>query len=151
MPRVSEWLSKVADAMFDPGSDVPDQELAAAALLVHVARVDGRVGGREDEALVAMLAARFDLPPDEARRLVDRAAGLDRDTDDVASLVDMLGHSLNADDRRDLVAMAYRLAASDGQIGEFEDDLVWRLGRLLGFDDDGIASVRSASLAGASG
>ena len=42
--------------------------------------------------------------------------------------------------------MAYRVAAVDGFVHEFEDDLVWRIGRLLGLDEGAIAAIREDAL-----
>ena len=50
------------------------------------------------------------------------------------------------EDRPRLLAMAYRVAAVDGFVHEFEDDLVWRIGRLLGFGEDDIAAIREDAL-----
>ena len=38
--------------------------------------------------------------------------------------------------------MAYRIAAVDGQVHDFEDDLLWRVGRLLGLPDEDVARLR---------
>jgi uncharacterized tellurite resistance protein B-like protein len=38
--------------------------------------------------------------------------------------------------------MAYRVAAVDGFVDEFEDDLVWRIGRLLRLDEGAVAAIR---------
>jgi uncharacterized tellurite resistance protein B-like protein len=42
--------------------------------------------------------------------------------------------------------MAYRIAAADGAIHEFEDDLIWRTGRLLGFSDSDLAIIKAEAL-----
>lgn len=78
-------------------------------------------------------------------RLVERADGLDREVDDLSALIEGLGHGLDEQERRRLLAMAHEVAAADGAAGEFEADLVWRLGRLLGCDDGTIDAVRGAA------
>jgi uncharacterized tellurite resistance protein B-like protein len=42
--------------------------------------------------------------------------------------------------------MAYRIAALDGYLHEFEDDLLWRIGRLLGFSDADVTALRELAL-----
>lgn len=124
-------------------SDPPgDDNVALAALLVHVARIDGTFDEREARSLRAMLQGRFGLNAAEAADLTERAADLDRETGDVSDLVERMGHSSSPEARRRVLAMAYAVAAADGVIAEFEDDLVWRLGHLLGFDDAAIREVR---------
>lgn len=143
MSLVKGLMLRGADVLSSETDDVADEQLAAAARRLQVARVDDR----ERRTLNAVLEHGFDLPAGAADRLGYRADDLGRGTDDVSGLVDMSGHSLDDDARRGLVGMACGLAVSDGQIGEFEDDLVWRVGRLLGFDDAGMADVRSTALA----
>ncbi|MBV9078056.1 MAG: TerB family tellurite resistance protein [Methylobacteriaceae bacterium] len=131
-------------------TDFQEERLALAALLVHVARVDGNLQAVERRDLVALLAGRFGLSDSMAERLVAGGDALDREVDDITDLIDRLGHHLDDGRKRDLVAMAFRIAAADGWIGEFEDDLVWRLGHLLGLSDDAIRALRAdAARAGA--
>src|SRR3954471_10232171 len=123
-----------------------DERLAAAALLVHVARADGRLAEAERERLLAALRARFDLSADQCESFFERADAVDLATGDVSALVDLMGHDVGPAERRRLIATAYAIASADGQLHEFEDDLIWRIGRLFGFDDAGIAAVREEAV-----
>ena len=139
MSIVTRLIGLVAEATRPadptPSPDVPDERLAAAALLVHVARVDGRMEDLERRALVRLLHDGFGLADDAAERFVTRADALDREVDDIASLIDMMGHSLDDGNRQRLLAMAWEVAAADGTVQEFEHDLLWRMGQLLGLPD----------------
>jgi uncharacterized tellurite resistance protein B-like protein len=42
--------------------------------------------------------------------------------------------------------MAYRIAALDGYLHEFEEDLLWRIGRLLGLSDSEVVALREKAL-----
>lgn len=125
---------------------LPDEHLAAAALLVHVARVDGIMRESEREALLVLFEGSYGLDRARAEALVKRADRLDTEVDDVGALVEMLGQEGHGPDRRRLLEMAYRIAAADGGLAEFEEDLLWRLGHLLRFDDAGIADIRARSV-----
>lgn len=127
--------------------DLPDEHLAAAALLVHVARVDGIIAEGERRSLLAFLQTNYGFEPASAQALLSRADRLDLEVDDVGSLVEMLGHEGHGLDRARLLGMAYRVAAADGGLAEFEEDLLWRLGHLLGFDDHEIADARERNIA----
>ena len=130
---------------------VSEEQLAAAALLVHVARVDGRIDPAERARLVDVLSTRQGWSEEAVIRLVDRADSLDREVDDVAELIDMMGHSLTPEGKRDFLGRAYGVAAADGQLAEFEDDLVWRVGHLMGLADDEIAAIRAGTVQAAAG
>ena len=123
-----------------------DERLAAAALLVHVARADGLLAEAERDRVLDLLRSRFGLTLEQGGRLFDRADEVDLATDDVASLIEMMGHDVDPGELRRLLAMAYAVGSADGRLHEFEDDLIWRIGRLFGFDDAEIAAVRTEAV-----
>lgn len=127
---------------------VDDTHLAATALLVHVARVDGILAASESERLSRLVQGHYADGPDAARALIARATAMDSETRDVASLVEMIPHQADRTERQDLLAMAWSVAAADGRVDEFEEALVERLGRLLGFDDNAIAAARQTGQQG---
>ena len=120
------------------------QRLVVATLLVHVARVDGLWLDVERRRLQLLLQSRFGLSERSAVRLLDRAEALDRQTREALDLTDRLDH--DREQRRSILRMAYEIAMADGRIHEFEDDLVWRLGQLLGFGSDEIRRIRETVL-----
>ena len=126
-----------------------DTHLAATALLVHVARVDGILAPSESERLARLVEGRYADGPAAATALIARATAVDAEVRDVASLVEMIPHEANGSEREALLAMAWSVAGADGKVDEFEEALVERLGRLLGFDEAGIAAARSSGLSGA--
>jgi uncharacterized tellurite resistance protein B-like protein len=114
--------------------------LGATALLVHVARADGRFSQRERDRLEAVVESRFCRSRREARELVTRAEALDHETTEVSSLLEMVGR--DKDTRRRILAMAFTVATADGTVHEVEADLVWRLGKLFGFDEHEIDAIK---------
>lgn len=136
-------------ASADGDGTVDDTHLAATALLVHVARVDGILAPSESERLARLVEGRYADGPAAAHALIARATAVDSEVRDVASLVEMIPHEANGTEREALLAMAWSVAGADGKVDEFEEALVERLGRLLGFDEAGIAAARRNGLAGA--
>jgi uncharacterized tellurite resistance protein B-like protein len=150
--NLSERVSALAGFAADDGAIEPtDTRLPIAALLVHVARADGRYDDAERARLIQLLTERFGWDRRAAERLAGLGDDLDRGVDDIATLIDMTGHSLDQTARASLIATAYEVAAADGRIGEFEDDLVWRLGHLLGFPDEEIEAIRTRTVSAALG
>jgi uncharacterized tellurite resistance protein B-like protein len=129
---------------------VDDTHLAATALLVHVAQVDGILAPSESARLSRLVQGHYADGPDAARVLIERATAVDAEIRDVASLVEMLPHEADQSERQDLLTMAWSVAAADGHVDEFEEALVERLGRLLGFDDAAIAAARQSGQQGGS-
>ncbi len=120
-----------------------EEHLAAVALLVHVARADGVLEASESERLVRLVRSRYGVSETEAQALIARADAFDAQTRDLSSLVSMIDEG-SATERERILAMAWAVANADGELHEFEEALVWRLGKLLGFDEAGIARARQS-------
>ncbi|GJD55463.1 TerB family tellurite resistance protein [Methylobacterium dankookense] len=145
MSLVSRLRAYAAEAfgLAERPEPVDDTHLAATALLVHVARVDGILAPAESDRLARLVLGRYAATPEAANALIARASAFDAETRDVASLVEMLPHAADDAERARLLAMAWSVAGADGTVDEFEEALVWRLGRLLGFDEAAIGQARA--------
>ena len=133
-------------AAAEPLPDGSEEHLAATALLVHVARADGVLDAAESERLVRLVRGRYAGSDAEAEALIARAAAFDAQTRDLTSLVGLIGSEEGPEERGRLLAMAWSVAGADGQLHEFEEALVWRLGKLLGFDEPAINAARDRAL-----
>ncbi|MEH3146402.1 MAG: TerB family tellurite resistance protein [Methylobacterium frigidaeris] len=151
MPLIARLLASAADWFGAPEPAVDDaagQSIAAAALLVHVARVDGILAPVEHERLARLLhGGGLAATLAEAQALIGRAIRVDDQTRDLTDLVAMIGRDAPEAERLTLLGMAWAIAAADGTVHEFEEDLVWRLGQLLGFEEAAIAASRAIALA----
>jgi uncharacterized tellurite resistance protein B-like protein len=129
---------------FGPMAPAPDHEerLTVATLLLLVAQADGRVLSVEERNLPILLRSYFGIDADTAARLLDEAAEPGSGTDRTTSLADRILHDIPVPERPGLLALAYRVATVDGHVHEFEDDLIWRIGRLLGLTDEAIAAIK---------
>jgi uncharacterized tellurite resistance protein B-like protein len=109
-----------------------DYRLAAAALLIHVTAVDGKVTEAEQGTLFRLLKNTFNLDDDSTRELIDAATLRDRDAVDMYTFTSLLNRALDEDGRRRIVAMMWEIIYADGKVNEFEDNVVWRVADLLG-------------------
>jgi uncharacterized tellurite resistance protein B-like protein len=136
------FLEAIApDAAPDDG-----QRITVAALLVLVARIDGRVLDVEERGLSAMLRSRFGLTQEATARILEHVEAAGGEADEAAALVNRIFQDVPPEERPLLLAMAYRIAAIDGYLHEFEEDLIWRIGHLLGLPDEEIAAIREDAL-----
>lgn len=106
--------------------------LAAAALLVRAAVIDGRVAPEETRKLKAILQTRFDLDGDEVGRLLGEAEAQEHDAVDIYRFTSVLCRELDQDGRKRIVEMLWEVVMADGVVDEFESNLVWRAAELLG-------------------
>jgi uncharacterized tellurite resistance protein B-like protein len=107
-------------------------QLAAAALLYHVIAADGVVSAEERAKLAELLERRFRLDDSEARSLVGAAEQADADAVDLYSFTSVLKRRLDQTDRERIIEMMWKLVYADGNVHEFEDNVVWRVAELLG-------------------
>lgn len=108
-----------------------DYRLAAAALLVHVATLDGDLSEAERTHLVTLVRARFDLDATLADELVAAAEAEDREAVDFYRFTSILMRTLDEGGRQRIVEMMWEMALGDGGVSEFEDNVIWRVADLL--------------------
>jgi len=109
-----------------------DYRVAAAALLVHAATIDGTMSAPEREKLHAVLKERFALDDAATTELIDEATVAERDAVDLYHFTSLISRSLDDEGRARVVEMLWQIVYADGQVNEFEDNLVWRAADLLG-------------------
>ena len=109
-----------------------DYRLAAAALLVHVAAIDGEVTPVERERLHAIIKQRFGLDEAATDELVEEATQAEQQAVDLYHFTSLINRSLDEDGRRRMVEMMWEIVYADGRVTEFEDNLLWRAADLLG-------------------
>jgi len=112
--------------------DENDYRLAAAALLVHTATIDGGMSEAERERLHAVLMQRFALDSEAADQLVREATEVEHDAVDLYGFTSLINRSLDEEGRCRIVEMMWQVVYADGQVSEFEDNLIWRAADLLG-------------------
>jgi uncharacterized tellurite resistance protein B-like protein len=109
-----------------------DYRLAAAALLVHAAAIDGDISEAARDKLHALIKQRFELDDASTTELLDEAAEAEHDAVDLYHFTSLLNRSMDEAGRRRVVEMMWQIVYVDGRVSEFEDNLLWRAADLLG-------------------
>ena len=112
--------------------DENDYRLAAAALLVHAAAIDGTISDLEREALHAVIKRRFGLDDANTDRLLAKATEAEQEAIDLYHFTSQLNRTLDEEGRRRIVEMMWEIVYADRHVGEFEENLIWRAADLLG-------------------
>jgi uncharacterized tellurite resistance protein B-like protein len=105
--------------------------LAATALLVHVISLDGEPSEVEKRKLHGLIESRFALDPGTADRLIAQAMRVEGEAVDLYHFTSVIMRSVNDEGRLRIVEMMWELVYADGQVSEFEDNVVWRAADLL--------------------
>ena len=122
----------VSPAAQDREFDDTGYRLAATALLVHVISLDGQPSELEKRKLHGLIESRFKLDPGTADRLIASAMRVEGEAVDLYHFTSVIMRSVNDEGRLRIVEMMWELVYADGQVSEFEDNVVWRAADLLG-------------------
>ena len=109
-----------------------DYRLAATALLIHVISLDGEPTEAERRKLHSLIESHFGLDRGTADRLIASATQVEGEAVDLYHFTSIIMRSLNEDGRKRIVEMMWEVVYADGQVTEFEDNVVWRASDLLG-------------------
>jgi uncharacterized tellurite resistance protein B-like protein len=127
------FLSEVSEGDKHPAHFAHDDyRLAAAALLVHAAAIDGDVTDAEREELLAVIRQQFRLDEATTDELVAEATEAENESIDLYHFTSLINRSLDEEGRRRVVEMMWEIAYADGDVDEFERNLIWRAADLLG-------------------
>jgi uncharacterized tellurite resistance protein B-like protein len=106
--------------------------LAATALLIHVVSIDGEPSPVEKRKLHSLIESRFGLDPGTADRLIASATLVEGEAVDLYHFTSVIMRTVDEAGRLRIVEMMWELVYADGQVSEFEDNVVWRAADLLG-------------------
>jgi uncharacterized tellurite resistance protein B-like protein len=106
--------------------------LAATALLVHVISLDGEPSEAEKRKLHGLIESRFGLDRGMADQLIASATLVEGEAVDLYHFTSVIMRSVDEAGRLRIVEMMWELVYADGQVSEFEDNVVWRAADLLG-------------------
>ena len=107
-------------------------QLAATALLIHVVSLDGEPSEVEKKKLHSLIESRFGLDRGTADHLIASATLVEGEAVDLYHFTSVIMRSVDEAGRLRIVEMMWELAYADGNITEFEDNVVWRASDLLG-------------------
>ena len=106
--------------------------LAATALLIHVISIDGEPSETEKRKLHSLIESRFGLDRGTADHLIASATLVEGEAVDLYHFTSVIMRSVNEEGRLRIVEMMWELVYADGEVSEFEDNVVWRAADLLG-------------------
>ncbi len=129
------------------GHDDAELRLAAAALMVEAAKLDGSFDEAERERIAALLDGRFAMSADDIATLI---AAADEETDLAGGLY---GFTRTVRERFDhaervaMIEMLWEVAYADGALHDFEANMLRRVAGLLYVTDQESGAARKRVLA----
>jgi len=115
--------------------DDKDQEqrlqLASAALMIEVMRVDEREFQSEHETLIAALQSKFSLNEQQTHELVELARQENTDATDYHQFTSLITKHFSPKQREQLLEHLWEIAYADGQLDKYEEHLLRKISELL--------------------
>lgn len=108
-----------------------EPKLAVAALLIHLAAVDGSTSEAEREAVTHTLMDYYALNETEVDKLVEEATHREREAVDFYRFTSAITQ-LPEEERIEIIRMMWQVVFADDKNHELEDNMVWRIAELIG-------------------
>jgi len=108
-----------------------EPQMAVAALLVHLAAVDGSTSAAERQAVRRALSETYEIDDGELDQLIAEATRRDAESVDFYRFTSTLS-SLESEERIRIIEMMWQVVFADEQNHELEDNMVWRIAELIG-------------------
>ena len=125
-----------------PSADHPDVMKAAAALMIEAAMTDGTLDSSERTKIERILIDHYDLTPTEAANLIADATEMSADSTGFHAMTHVIKEAYDQDQRVKLIEHLWEVADADGELHDFEHNLIRRVAGLLYVDDRTRAQAR---------
>jgi len=117
-------------------------QLAAAALMVEAARLDGAFDAAERAHIATILQARFELDGDETQLLIDTAVGTVDAIPEIYGFTRTIRDHFSHDERIAMLQMLWEVAYIDGGLHDYEASLLRQVAGLLYVTDQESGAAR---------
>lgn len=143
--KLGSWIREFTeDQALSPAQD-DEWAAAIAGLLIEAAMADGVLDAEERSQIARILLAQPGFDPQHVDGLIDQAVSSHESRVEIHSLTRSIRTETEPEDRAAILEMAWMVVLSDGEVHEYEAQLMRRLAGLLYVDD--IESGRAAKRA----
>ena len=137
----ADFLSRLVRPDPDPLDD-GDARLALSALLVRIARSDGRYDSQERAVILDIARSRYGLSPEGAAGLVTQAETLEAQAPDTVRFTRAIKEAVPYEQRLGVIEALWSVVMADGSRDPEEDALLRLAASLLGVTDQDSNAAR---------
>ncbi len=132
-----------------PQSD--ELHIAAAALLVRAAQIDGVMDASEEKLLARLVGPHFGLQPDAASQLINEAKQAAENAGDLFQFTSRINKHFGEAHKIMLMELLWQIVLADGVVDDFEANLMRRVAGLIYVTDQQAGQARKKAEAALSG
>jgi len=114
-----------------PSDERHSIQLATAALLVEVARIDRQSTGQERAAVQRAVREKFELAADEAAALIELAEAEMKQANDYFQFTSLVNRHFTQEQKLRIIELMWRVAYADAELSAHENHLMRKIGELL--------------------
>ena len=129
-----------------PSLNGDELRLATAALLVEAAVMDGAFDENERDVIVRILQDRFALAENEVHNLVADAEKTVDDSSQLYTFTRVIKDRVAHEERSEIVGMLWEVAYADGELHDYEANLVRRVSGLINVSDKDSGVARKQAM-----
>jgi len=128
---IKRLLARSAAADGEVREEGYDLRVAASALLLEMARIDGEFSAEEQATILRLLGERFDLSNEQAAELLNAATEAEKQSVDLWPFARRINQDFSDAEKERVIEMIWEIAYIDGHLDQHEDYLVHKLANLL--------------------
>ena len=129
------------------GRSVAEKQGAAISLLVEAALMDGTFDEEERSAIEVICKAQFNLSSDDAAALIAEAEADVAENPNLLRYTQAVKEHFSPEERIDIIEMLWRVVYADGNLHDYEANLLRRIGGLIYVSDRDRGEARKRVLA----
>lgn len=127
--------------------DRVELQFAAAGLMLEAARLDGHIDASERSRIASIMVRQFSLNKDAVDDLLADAENETQDAHDLYQFTSVIRQHFNHEERITMVGLLWEVCYADGELHDFEGNLLRRLAGLLYVTDQESGAQRQRALA----
>ena len=112
--------------------EIIEEEIhAVLSLLIEACKVDGIVSDNEIEKIISLLINKFHLEPSKAKKAVNFVLEKASEKVEIFSDIKVILDTMDHEERIKVVEMLWRVVLADGNIDDYESNLMRKISSLL--------------------
>ncbi len=148
LKRIKSMFAQKPDGNDNNANDENRLKLAASALLVEAAVMDGDFDDDERATIEKLLQERFELSSAEARDLISEAEQAVEGSVELYGFARTIKDTLEHDQRIEIIEMLWQVVLADGEVHHYESNLIRRLAGLIYISDRESGAAKKRVLEG---
>jgi uncharacterized tellurite resistance protein B-like protein len=142
----SGTVANQAEKNGDSAHSHEEHRIAAAALLIEAADLDGQQDEIELATIRRLVGSHFEPSAEEAESLFEAALARHKDAVEIHQFTNQIKNSFSEEDRIQVVEMLWEVVYADGVLHDYEANLLRRIGGLIHVTDRDRGDARKRAM-----